>query len=126
MSHSSDMFKAAHRIAKAVHIKGDCYAVTFAAGLKQAYAMVKAIVARKAGDLTPINAAQVAMLVDVDGLSLTGECVTGEGKYSEGMHCSKPSRMAQYMLGLFDGVISHNLTLEVESGCGTVTYKVVK
>lgn len=127
MTIKADYFNAAHRIAKAVHIKGECYAVTFGASLKQARAMVKNLMSRNAGERATTNAAQVAMLVNVEGLLLTGTCHTEEGKYSEGMGCFRLPRMVQYLQTVFNGVTSHDLNLEVTfNDKSKVNYKIVK
>ncbi|QHZ60130.1 hypothetical protein PJKIFABJ_00194 [Pseudomonas phage PE09] len=127
MTHKADLFRAAHRIAKAVHVKGDCYAVTFGQGLKQARAMIKRLLTTTGELRYTLNAAQIGMLVDVDGLMLTGECHTEEGKYSEGMACFNVARMVQYVQTMFEGVTSHDLNLKVTFvDQSVINYKIVK
>lgn len=123
----AERFVIAHRMAKAVHVKGECYAVTFGQCLKQVIGAIKAIFAMKQGDKPTINAAQVLMLVNVFSLKIRGSITTDEGTYPEAMGCFKVERMAQYIPGLFDGAVKHDLTLTVrfENDDETV-YKVVR
>lgn len=127
MTHKADIFNAAHRIAKAVHVKGDCYAVTFGQSLKQARAMVARLLTTTGSDRYTLNAAQVGMLVNVDGLLLTGKCRTSEGEYSEGMGCFQLPRMVQYIQTMFDGVTSHDLNLKVTfNDKSVINYKIIR
>lgn len=127
MTIKSDLFKAAHKMAKAIHAQGECYAVTFGECLKQARQAVKAVKEKIVGELMVLNVAQILMLTKGDGFTLKGWTNHGEGKAAERMSCFKLDRVHNYVQSLLQGVESYNLTLEVTFEDGIKTeFKIVK
>lgn len=123
----SERFAAAHRVAKMIHVKGECYAVTFGQCLKAQYDIVKSVTNRKLGESIKINPAQILAFINVSGMTLKGWVNYGEGKASERFSTFRQTRMHQYLLSVLDQAESFELELEISfDAWAPSTYKICK
>lgn len=123
MATNSELFQMAHRIAKSIHIEGDCYYITFGSAIRIA---LKAIANIKAGDTKTITPALVAAMLHVVKLDVVANCIVNGVAVPAPFVCKSVVHMANICRSLLTLETMQNIVLVVSYDDNTtLTFNVV-